>query len=381
MIPYGSHSIDAGDINAVVDVLENAFLTQGQQVPLFEKNLCDYTGARYAVAVNSGTSALHLACIAAGIGKGDRVWTSPNSFAASANCALYCGADVDFVDIDPRTRNMSVALLAEKLVSANANGTLPKAIVVVHFAGSSCDMEAIHRLTSCYGIIIIEDAAHGLGGKDKSGHPIGACKFSDMAVMSFHPVKSMTTAEGGAVLTNNESLANNVRLHASHGITKNSKDFSEQEQGNAWFYSQQSLGFNYRLSDLHAALGNSQIKRLDSFIAARRAKAEVYHQALASLPIELPERDANSAWHLYTIELTMHDRKKVFDELRDRGVGVNVHYIPIYHHVYYKNLGYSADDYPNCERYYNNTLTLPLYSELTADMQNSVIDILHEVLK
>lgn len=380
MIPYGSHSIDQSDIAAVVDVLENAFLTQGQQVPVFEENLCDYTGVKFAVAVNSGTSALHLACVAAGVGKGDIVWTSPNSFAASANCALYCGAEVDFVDIDPKTRNLSVSELSLKLKNAASNGTLPKAVIAVHFAGSSCDMKAIQALTQPHGIILIEDAAHGLGGRDQYGNPIGACVYSDMAALSFHPVKSMTTAEGGALLTNNEKFANSVRLHASHGITKNRDDFSAQDKQNLWFYSQQSLGFNYRLSDLHAALGNSQIKRLDSFIAMRRKLAERYNSALSNLPLVLPQLDKNSAWHIYTVELTQHDRTTVFNALREKGVGVNVHYIPIYRHDYYQNLGFRAQDFHNCEGYYDNAITLPLFAELTADMQDKVIETLNEVL-
>lgn len=380
MIPYGSHSIDQSDIAAVVEVLDNAFLTQGQQVPKFEGNLCNYTGAKHAVAVNSGTSALHLACIAAEVGKGDIVWTSPNSFAASANCALYCGAKVDFVDIDPKTRNLSLPELATKLENAALNGNLPKAIIAVHFAGSSCDMKTIRALTQPHNIVLIEDAAHGLGGLDQYGNPIGACVYADMAALSFHPVKSMTTAEGGAVLTNNDKLASSVRLHASHGITKNSNDFSVQDQQKPWFYSQQSLGFNYRLSDLHAALGNSQIKRLDSFITSRRRLAERYDDALSHLPLVLPQLDKNSAWHIYTVELTQHDRTTVFNTLREKGIGVNVHYIPIYRHIYYQNLGFSAQNFLHCEGYYNNAITLPLYAELTVDMQNTVIETLCEVL-
>lgn len=380
MIPYGSHSVDQSDISAVVDVLENAFLTQGQQVPAFEANLCDYTGAKHAIAVNSGTSALHLACIAAEVSKGDIVWTSPNSFAASANCALYCGADVDFVDINPTTRNLCVKRLSEKLEDAERVGKLPKVIVAVHFAGSSCDMRAIRALTQPHDIVLIEDAAHGLGGKDEHGNPIGACVYADMAALSFHPVKSMTTAEGGALLTNNEKFAKSVRLHASHGITKDSNDFAAKDQKKPWFYSQQSLGFNYRISDLHAALGNSQIKRLDSFIEQRLNLAEKYNEALSCLPLKLPQLDKNSAWHIYTVELTHHDRTEVFQKLREKGVGVNVHYIPIYHHEYYQNLGFSGQDFPCCEAYYNNTITLPLFPELSADMQDKVITYLHEVI-
>jgi len=380
MIPYGKHTIDDEDVAAVTNVLKNAFLTQGRQVPAFEQALCELTGAKYAVAVNSGTSGLHLACIAAGISKGDTVWTSPNSFAASANCALYCGASVDFVDIDPLTRNLSVEALTQKLQEAERLERLPKALVLVHFSGSSCDMKAVSQLTGHYGITLIEDAAHALGAKDAAGNWVGDCQFSDMMVTSFHPVKSITTAEGGAVLTNDKSLADNIRLHSSHGITKQPEQFSESERQQPWFYAQQSLGFNYRLSDLHAALGISQLKKLHNFVDARREKAKIYQDALASLPVKLPLFDANSAWHLYVIELTEHDRTAVFNLLRSKGVGVNVHYIPIYHHSYYKKLGFSPSDYPYCEKYYANALTLPLYPALTADMQVEVINILHEVL-
>lgn len=380
MIPYGKHSIVDEDIEAVAKVLKNEFLTQGEQVPLFENNLREYTHAKYAIAVNSGTSALHLACIAAGVQHGDIVWTSPNSFAASANCARYCGAQVDFVDIDPYTRNLCLVALAKKLHAAEREGSLPKAIVVVHFAGSSCDMRVVAELAKPYGIIIIEDAAHGMGGKDQEGKPIGQCVYSDMAVMSFHPVKSLTTAEGGAILTNSAELASSLKLHASHGITREKHYLAEDEHNQPWFYSQQALGFNYRLSDLHAALGNSQIKRLDGFIEARQNKALTYQEALANLPVKRPLFDSNSAWHLYVIELVHHDRQTIFNQLRAKGIGVNVHYIPIYSHKYYRELGFSAADYPNCENYYKKAITLPLFPELTADMQETVIQTLIEVL-
>ncbi|RDV25044.1 UDP-4-amino-4,6-dideoxy-N-acetyl-beta-L-altrosamine transaminase [Alteromonas aestuariivivens] len=380
MIPYGKHTINDEDVNAVVSVLKNEFLTQGNQVPEFEQSLCEYTGANHAIAVNSGTSGLHLSCLAAGVKEGDIVWTSPNSFAASANCALYCGAEVEFIDIDPLTRNICLIQLAQKLDEALRANRLPKAIIAVHFAGSSCDMKAIATITRQYGIVLIEDAAHGFGGKDPQGCPIGEGKHSDFVVLSFHPVKSMTTAEGGAVLTNDKRLADTVRLYASHGITRDTALFPSGEQQNPWFYSQQSLGFNYRLSDLHAALGNSQIRRLDDFIAQRKARAQVYHDALVNLPVVRPVFDNYSAWHLYVIELEMHDRKTVFEVLRSAGIGVNVHYIPIYRHHYYKSRGFAAHNYPNCERYYQNALTLPLFPGLTADMQEKVISTLQEAL-
>ncbi len=380
MIPYGKHSIDETDIDALVSVLKNEFLTQGARVPAFEKALCEYTGAAYAVAVNSGTSGLHIACMALGIGPGDWVWTVPNSFAASANCALYCGAQVDFVDIDANTRNLSVDALDTKLKAADSQGSLPKAIVAVHFAGSSCDMEAIAALAHTYGIHLIEDAAHALGGCDSEGNVVGGCRYSDMTVTSFHPVKSITTAEGGVVLTNSAQLEAALRLFASHGISKSPAVLSAAHRDEPWFYEQQTLGFNYRLSDLHAALGMSQLKRLDSFISMRRALAAEYQKLLEGLPLKLPVSDSNSAWHLYVVELTQHDRAEAFNRLRERGVGVNVHYIPIHWHPYYKALGFTEGQFPVTERYYERAITLPLYPDLSADNQKEVVKVLKEVL-
>ncbi|QJR81826.1 UDP-4-amino-4,6-dideoxy-N-acetyl-beta-L-altrosamine transaminase [Alteromonas pelagimontana] len=380
MIPYGKHNIDDADIAAVVDVLKNEFLTQGKQVPAFERALCEYTGASHAVAVNSGTSGLHIACLAAGIEAGDIVWTVPNSFAASANCALYCGASVDFVDIDPDTRNLSPALLQEKLHHAAKQKALPKALVVVHFAGSSCDMRQIADIVKPYNITLIEDGAHALGGEDFDGNKIGGSNCSSMTVLSFHPVKSITTAEGGAVLTNHADLAQKLRLYASHGITREKELLPAGHSDEAWYYAQQCLGYNYRLSDLHAALGLAQLKRLDSFIHARRKKAEYYHKALAELPVIRPPGNIRSAWHLYVIELLHHDRKQVFEALRNAGIGVNVHYIPIHWHPYYQKLGFAQGQYPASEKYYQRAITLPLYAELTADMQDEVIRQLKEVL-
>ncbi len=373
MIPYGSHDIHNADVEAVVNVLKNEFLTQGNQVPAFERALCDYVGAKYAVAANSGTSALHIACLAAGVSAGDWVWTSPNSFAASANCALYCGAKVDFVDIDPTTRNMSVEVLAVKLAESARQKNLPKAIVVVHFAGSSCDMKAIRDITRPFGITLIEDAAHALGGEDGHGNKVGQCAFSDMAVLSFHPVKSVTSAEGGAVTTNSAELHRKLKLFASHGITRDPELLGHEAAEKAWFYAQFELGYNYRLSDLHAALGISQLTRLDNYIQARRAKAEQYHHALAALPVKLPDLDDKSAWHLYAIELTQHNRKAIFNQLRENGVGVNVHYIPIHWHPYYQKLGFTQGQFPNAEKYYKSALSLPLYPTLNQTDQNYVI--------
>ncbi|NMH59659.1 UDP-4-amino-4,6-dideoxy-N-acetyl-beta-L-altrosamine transaminase [Alteromonas ponticola] len=380
MIPYGCHDIQESDIDAVVDVLKNEFLTQGAQVPAFEQALCDYTGAKYTVAANSGTSALHIACLAAEIGPGDLVWTSPNSFAASANCALYCGARVDFVDIDPDTRNMSISALEEKIAHAKKQKTLPKAIVVVHFAGSSCDMKAISELTNPYGIVLIEDAAHALGGRDAQDNNVGKCTYTDMTVLSFHPVKSITSAEGGAVTTNSERFRQKLKLFASHGITRDPAMLNTSDAQQGWFYTQLELGYNYRLSDLHAVLGKSQLQRLDGYIAARRERAKRYDHALPSLPVKKPLMDDNSAWHLYTIELTEHSRQYVFDTLRKNGVGVNVHYIPIHLHPYYQNLGFRKGQFTNAETYYDRALSLPLYPTLSEADQQHVITQLEQVL-
>lgn len=380
MISYGKHSVDQQDIDAVQDVLENHFLTQGAKVPAFEQALCAYTTAQYCTAVNSGTSGLHVACLALGITTGDTVWTSPNSFAASANCALYCGASVDFVDINPVTRNMCPVLLKQKLLQAHENNCLPKAIVVVHFAGSSCDMQAISELCKPLNIAIIEDAAHGLGGSYQ-GKAIGSCEYSDLSVLSFHPVKSITTAEGGAITTNNSDLAVKCKLFSSHGITKD-QDHMEGESHGAWYYQQICLGYNYRMSDLHAALGLSQLAKLDSFIATRRRLASSYIEKLSNLPIQLPsDKDLHeSSWHLFMIELRDQDRTEVYNKLHELGVAVNVHYIPIHLHPYYKKLGFVAGQFPNSEKFYAKALTIPLFVELTDTQQDEVVSALETVL-
>ncbi len=385
MIPYGKHVIDQNDIDAVVDVLENHFLTQGSKVPEFEQALCKYTGAEYCIAVNSATSGLHIACLAAGVQPGDTVWTTPNSFVASANCALYCGADIDFVDMDAQTRNIDVSLLADKLGQAKKAGQLPKAIVVVHFAGFSCDMKAISSLVADTDICLIEDAAHGLGG-EYAGTKIGSCAFSDMAVLSFHPVKSLTTAEGGAVMTNNPQYAQNLALFGKHGITRDPALMTNEgvdlvHQG-AWFYQQLCLGYNYRLSDMQAALGISQLNKLDSFIAERQARATIYFNELKDLPIKLPIIDLQnqSGWHLFMIELLQHDRKTIYAKLQEKGIGVNVHYIPIHAHPFYQNLGFKYGDFPVSENYYEKAITIPLFPSLSADEQYRVIEVLKEVL-
>jgi UDP-4-amino-4,6-dideoxy-N-acetyl-beta-L-altrosamine transaminase len=379
MIPYGKHVVDSADIAAVVDVLENRFLTQGTTVPLFEKALTDYTRCRYAVAVNSATSGLHIACLALGITEGDVVWTVPNSFVASANCARYCGASVSFVDIDPTTRNISLESLSLKLQVASKVNQLPKALIVVHFAGLSCPMRDIAKLIEPYGIKLIEDAAHALGGTYLDSK-IGSCVYSDLTVLSFHPVKSITSAEGGAVLTNDAVLYEKLQLFSKHGVTKKPELMSAVEGD--WYYEQIELGYNYRLSDLHAALGVSQLKKLDEFIKQREELTIGYYDALSHLPLKLPEiKDySKSAWHLYMVEVQEHDRKSIFDALRDRNIGVNVHYIPIHLQPYYEQQGFKRGDYPNAEAFYSNAITLPLFPTMTADEQQYVVDSLKEVL-
>ncbi len=380
MISYGKHNIEQTDIDAVVEVLQSQMLTQGSQVPAFEKALTEYTQAKYCVAVNSGTSGLHVACLALGIGPDDWVWTSPNSFAASANCALYCGANIDFVDINLETRNICPKLLEAKLLQASQQDKLPKAIVVVHFAGASCDMQAIQALCKPLNVAIIEDAAHALGATYQQ-KPVGGCQYSDIAVLSFHPVKSITTAEGGAVTTNNAHLAEQCMLFAKHGITRDPELMQGDSRGD-WFYQQLCLGFNYRLSDIHAALGISQLKRIDSFIRKRRHLADKYLEALANLPIKLPSKNdlATSSWHLFMIELTQHDRQQVYTQLHQKGIGVNVHYIPIHLHPYYQSLGFSEGQFPVAEHFYNNALTIPLFVDLSEQQQRQVIQALTDIL-
>lgn len=398
MIPYGKHNINAQDIDAVVDVLQHHFLTQGSKVPEFERAICEYTGARYCTAVNSGTSGLHVACLAIGVGKGDYVWTVPNSFAASANCALYCGAQIDFVDIAPATRNMCPIKLEEKLLKAQQNGTLPKAIVVVHFAGESCDMLTISALCRPLNIMIIEDAAHALGAqyspkknaknalsdRQELAQPltnVGNCAYSDLAVFSFHPVKSITTAEGGAIVCNSASLQDACQLYAKHGITRDSDKLVGENHG-PWYYQQLVLGYNYRLSDLQAALGISQLKRIDEFVAQRRYLAKRYFEGLSDLALKLPKAESldDSSWHLFMVELTKHERKIVYQQLHQAGIGVNVHYIPIHCHPYYQSLGFKPNDFPHALHFYENALTLPLYVGLAESEQDKVMATLRALL-
>ena len=383
-IPYGRQDITADDIAAVTEVLNSDWLTQGPAVPRFERTVADYCGVGRAVAVNSATSALHIACLAVGLQKGDWLWTSPNTFVASANCGLYCGAEVDFVDIDPRTYNMSAAALAQKLIHAKAAGKLPKVVVPVHFAGQSCDMEAIHGLSREYGFRIIEDASHAVGARYK-GKPVGSCQYSDITVFSFHPVKIITTAEGGMAMTNSAELATRMERLRSHGITRDPSQMAGPSEG-PWYYQQIDLGMNYRMADLHAALGASQMSRLDAYVARRHEIAGVYDRAFAPLPVITPFQspDGHSAMHLYVIRLksgaATGGRRAVFESLRESGIGVNVHYIPVHLQPYYRNMGFKANDYPEAESYYANAISLPMFPVMTGVQQDKVIAALQAAL-
>jgi UDP-4-amino-4,6-dideoxy-N-acetyl-beta-L-altrosamine transaminase len=377
MIPYGRQNISEDDIKAVVDVLHSEFLTQGPVVPAFEKAVADYCGVGYAVAVNSATSALHIACIALGVGVGDSVWTTPVTFVASANCARYCGADVDFVDIDPRTYNMSVEALAAKLVHAEKNGKLPKVVIPVHLCGQSCEMEAIHALSKKYGFRIIEDASHAIGGRYKD-EKVGNCRYSDITVFSFHPVKIITTGEGGMALTNEASLAIRMARLRSHGITRSASEMTHAPDG-PWYYQQIELGFNYRMTDIQAALGLSQMRRLDEFVTQRHTIAKKYDQLFKQLPVTAPWQhpDSYSGLHLYVVRVQPDaikaTHREVFERLRVGGIGVNLHYIPIYRQPYYARLGFTPTDYPEAERYYAEAITLPMYPGLTEAQQIEVV--------
>lgn len=373
-IPYGRQSISDEDIAAVVDVLQSDWLTQGPDIPQFEASVTDYVGAAYAVSVCNGTAALHLACLAMGLSSGDYLWTSPNTFVASANCGLYCGAQVDFVDIDPATLNMDVAALESKLFQAEIDGRLPKIVVPVHFAGQSCDMEKIRELADRFGFYLLEDASHAIGGSYQDV-PVGSCRYSDATVFSFHPVKVVTTGEGGMVVTNNKDLADRIRSLATHGITKDPNEMGEEVDG-PWFYEQQSLGFNYRITDLQCALGVSQMSRLQQFVDRRNELASRYDELLADLPLTLPMilDGVRSAWHLYVVQLQDMDlRREVFEQLRAAGIGVNVHYIPVHTQPYYRNLGFKQGDFPVAENYYRRAISLPMFPALSESDQDRVV--------
>lgn len=386
IIPYARQDIDDQDVSAVVDVLRSDYLTQGPLVARFEDSVKSYCHAKEAVAVNSATSALHIACLALGVQSGDFVWTTPNSFVASSNCALYCGASIDFVDIEPLTYNMCIDALKSKLIIAALENKLPKVLIVVHFGGQSCRMEEIFSLSKKYGFHIIEDASHAIGAKYKNIQ-VGSCRYSDITVFSFHPVKIITSGEGGMILTNNLALAKKCRLLRSHGITSELDEFDARPQSEIWNYQQVDLGFNYRMTDIHAALGLSQMSRLNDFVIMRRSLARRYDEMLSSLPLLTPHQDSDSysAYHLYVIRLQTGELKKgqrqVYDELREMGVLVNLHYIPIYLHPYYMEMGFKRGYCPEAESYFSQALSLPLYPGLSDEDQDRVVISLQKVLK
>ncbi len=385
MIPYGRQDITQADIDAVIAVLQSDFLTQGPMVPRFEQSVAQHVGASHSVAVNSATSALHIACLALGLGPGDWLWTTPVTFVASANCGLYCGAQVDFVDIDPRTYNLSPQALARKLEQAERDGKLPKIVVAVHLCGQPCDMAAIQVLAQRYGFKIIEDASHAIGGKYQ-GEFIGDGRYGDITVFSFHPVKIITTAEGGMALTNDAALANKMALYRSHGITRDPTQMTHAADG-PWYYQQIELGFNYRMTDLQAALGLSQLERLDEYVARRHQLAHHYDDMLVGLPLITPWQhpDSYSGLHLYVIRLELDKigktRYQIFKELRQLGVGVNVHYIPVHSQPYYQRMGFLAGDFPDAESYYSEAISLPIYPTMTEEQQGEVVRALTKALQ
>lgn len=385
-IPYGRQAIDAADIDAVVEVLRSDWLTQGPAIERFERAVAGYCGAKHAVAVCNATAALHLACRVLGLGPGDGLWTTPNTFVASANCGLYVGAEVDFVDIDPRTYNLSPQALQRKLEDASRRGRLPKVVVPVAFSGQPAEMAAIAELGRQYGFRIIEDACHAVGGDYLDGK-IGNCRYSDITIFSFHPVKIMTTGEGGMALTNDPELHRRLELLRTHGITRDPRQMYSKASEGGWYYEQVELGYNYRMTDIQAALGLSQLGRVEEFVRRRRYLAARYTRALRELPVETPwqRSDGNSAWHLYVIKIDLsrvrRTRREVFDRLRQSGILVNVHYSPIHQQPYYRNLGFKTGDFPNAEAYYDAALSLPMYYGLTEEQQDFVVDQLAEALQ
>ncbi len=384
-IPYGKQDISEADIAAVIDVLKSDRITQGATIDRFEEAVADYCGVKYAVAVSSATAGLHIACLALDLNQDDILWTSPNTFVASANCGRYCGATVDFVDIDPNSYNLSVEALEKKLAEADSQGNLPTVVIPVHLAGQSCEMARIADLAQKYGFRVIEDASHGIGATYQ-GKPVGGCEYSDMAVFSFHPVKIITTGEGGMVLTNQEELYQNLIRLRTHGITRDPNLMTETSHG-GWYYQQLELGFNYRITDIQAALGASQMQRLEKFVARRRYLARRYNERLKDLPLTLPWQhpDTNSSWHLYVIRLQLDQIQKshqqVFQELREAQIGVNLHYIPVHTQPYYEKLGFQWGDFPEAEQYYLEAISIPLYYGLTETDQDRVVETLGRILK
>ena len=385
MIPYGRQNLDQADIDAVVAVLQSDWLTQGPTLEHFEEAMANRCQAAYAVAVCNATAALHIACLAAGLGPGDRLWTTPNTFLASANCGRYCGALVDFVDIDPLTWNLDACALAAKLEEAERDGTLPKVLVAVAFSGQSCDMRKIAQLSERYGFTVIEDASHAVGAS-YAGRPVGCGEFASMTVFSFHPVKIITSGEGGMVLTNRPELAQRLQRLRSHGMTRDAQQMTEPSHG-PWYYQQIELGFNYRMTDLQAALGLSQLNKLDDFVARRRERAARYNHLLAGLPLVLPslQPEAESAWHLYVVRLQLDSitlgHRQVFEGLRAAGIGVNLHYIPVHLQPYYRDLGFAAGDFPQAERYYAEAISLPMFPTLSDEQQDYVVEQLRQLLE
>lgn len=383
-IPYGRQDISQADIDAVVAVLQSDFLTQGPMVPKFEQAVASHCNAKHALAVNSATSALHIACMALELGPGDWLWTSPITFVASANCALYCGAQVDFVDIDPRTYNLCPKALATKLELAERAGKLPKVVVPVHLCGQPCDMQAIHALAQRYGFKIIEDASHAIGGRYQD-QPVGNCQYSDITVFSFHPVKIITTAEGGMCMTNSDAFANKMALARSHGITRDPAQMTHASDG-PWYYQQIALGYNYRMTELQAALGVSQMERLDAYVTRRHQLARRYDALLESLPVTTPWQhpDSYSGLHLYPIRLQLSNispnHLQVFKSLRAQGIGVNLHYIPVHTQPYYAQMGFRPEDYPQAQAYYREAISLPMYQNLTDAQQDQVVAALGNAL-
>ena len=384
MIPYGRQEITQEDIDAVVEVLKSDFLTQGPRVPEFENTVATHVSAKFGVAVNSATSALHIACAALGLGDGDWLWTSPVTFVASANCGLYCGAKVDFVDIDPRTYNLCPDAIERKLEQAREQDRLPKVVVPVHLCGQPCDMERIKALSERYGFRIVEDASHAIGGKYQ-GEFIGSGRYSDITVFSFHPVKIVTTAEGGMAVTNDAELAQRMEMLRSHGITRDRARMTHEPDG-PWYYQQVELGFNYRMTELQAALGLSQMTRLDDFVRRRHELARRYDELLADLPVVTPWQhpDSYSGLHLYVIRLKLAEipasHREVFESLREQGVGVNLHYIPVHTQPYYAAMGFTSEDFPEAMRYYNEAISIPMYHGLTFDQQDAVVEVLEQAL-